>query len=152
MARGSAASLKQECSRPDESYESGAWAPQPEIGEGMAKYSLKADERDLPCPICAAPAGERCRTDGHRLARRKAWKTYVRRNSADVLFREDLLAEVSEAAERRGEELARLHRGGGRGPTGSTTHRAGSGVKEITATLRPLTDAVAGVRRRLPLL
>ncbi len=71
----------------------------------MAKYSLKADERDLPCPICAAPAGERCRTDGHRLARRKAWKTYVRRNSADVLFREDLLAEVSEAAERRGESL-----------------------------------------------
>jgi hypothetical protein len=88
----------------------------------MAKYKSQSEKQEIACPACRAEVGEPCRTDesaSDRSARHKAWKRWSARNSADILFRENLLVEASEAANRVNESVpdfieAGVHRSCGR--------------------------------------
>jgi hypothetical protein len=72
----------------------------------MAQHPSEFKTTDVPCPFCGAAAGQTCTASDHPLKRRKAWLDYVQRNRTyEILFREGLIAEVSEAAERLGQTV-----------------------------------------------
>ena len=69
----------------------------------MAKYKSQSERQEIARPACGAGVGGPCRTDGSasdRSARHKAWERWSARNSADIVFRENLLVEASEEANR----------------------------------------------------
>jgi hypothetical protein len=74
----------------------------------MAKGKSQSEKQEIACPACGAEVGEPWRTDesaSDRSARHKAWKQWSARNSADILVRENLLVEASEAANRVNESV-----------------------------------------------